>query len=169
MAFDVTNPADRVALDNEMKLDPVTQGYRGPTPEDYYAVGRMSELTRLVNDTDAAGGTRSDFPFTGDDYAEAVFGGAQAELDEAYAKGGTGESVQFFSGYGQGFGSLTPIPFRFKTPLLQPWTGLAAGNTIRQALIALDTGPATRAEVLFGQGTVIRQSDVEASYGESGP
>ena len=189
--FDSNNPADLTALKLEYELDPApAQGYRSPV--DYYAQGTVDALTQLVNSPAADGETKNTADFDGYDYAEAVatqegtapdekievlgadpatqaaISGAAnaqaslAEMNKAQAdRAAALINVEFFRDFREQI-----IPFRFKEELLSPWTGLTAGNDIRQNLIALGTGPKSRAEQLFGDGTVISRSDTEKALAE---
>lgn len=193
MAFDNTNPADLAALKAEYENDPVPpQGYRSPI--DHYANGSVRELTDLINADAADGETKNSADFNGFDYAEAVgdnTGSAPAEKIEVLGAGPATQAaitnaaspqaalaeqnaaeadraanlinIEFFRDFRE-----RVIPFRFKEELLSPWTGLVAGNRIRQSIIALGTGPKSRAEQLFGDGTVISRQDTERALAFEG-
>jgi hypothetical protein len=143
MAFDKTDPADLLALKNEVNLDPTGQDYAS-------AGGATQPILTLLNDPEANVSNDTinrpteelDIP----DIAEVIDPGEYGALGE-YDQ----EWVKMFIN-------------RPAEETLRPYQGkflsiFGAASATRAAALALRQKDASRAEVLFGVNTVITRAD----------
>ena len=133
MAFDNTDQADLTALNNEVFIDPITMGYVNAPIE------KTKELLKYLNEPEKNVG--------GETAGSATF--THEVLMETWApKGALNESVPWIE-------ALTreddPEPYKDRYLADCGPDSLAAYNALVQ--------PLSRAEVLFGQGTVITEQD----------
>ena len=139
MAFNRNNQADLTALKTEVETDPAARGYA--------AAVDITALVTLLNATDTGSTINRDIENIGvADIAAIIDGGEYAALDE-YNK----EWVKSFINQD----NSTPIRL-YKDKFLSVF---GAGTTTRTAAQALLSVDASRAEVLFGAGTVLSRRD----------
>ena len=115
MPFDVSNPADVLALRNEFLNDPVSQGYSSPV--DYLSAGATRKLLSLIRSDDNGGATNSTTEFSGEDLLESVIASPTeyaSEVTDHLTQSGL--RVQFLESMFR-YGSEN-IPQRFHSSLL---------------------------------------------------
>lgn len=142
MAFDRTAPADLLALKTEVATDPLVMGYAG--------AGNTTQLLNLLNDGAAnVGGETIAVDLTVDVLLDVLDAGDYASSPVGVGgRGYTDMLVQYGSSTGA---SLEPYRAKFRS-LYQ------ANSSTVQALDAL-VRKLSRAEVLFGAGTLISRAD----------
>ena len=137
MSFDQNNPAHLAVLKAEEATDPISMGYA--------AANNTNHLLTLFNDSDNnVGGETANRPFD-----------VSAMLDALeptdFAAQQTSDNAAEYTNALVTYGSIANYKIK--------WRGMFAGNS--DTVVALDaqTSPLSRAEVLFGQGTVISKAD----------
>ena len=144
MPFDIKNPADLSALKNEVTNDPVSIGYQ--------PVENTNELLKLLNDPANNTGSES--------AAGRVLSGVNLlEICMRHpidfdASINTASKRVFI----QGLFAQEEITKSFKEELVGP-SGLFPSGDIRDDIISEVQGKLSRAEVLFGEDTVINKRD----------
>lgn len=137
MAFDRTDPADLAALKTEVTTDPIGMGYN-PISD--------NQVIKPINDPDAnVGGETVGRVFTQEAMLEAL---DPTNLDDQQTNTGAGAYVQALASYQ---GDISAFKAKFRAMF-------AANSATVQALDA-QTRNLSRAEVLFGEGTVISVQD----------
>lgn len=141
MAFDRTDQADLTALKTEVETDPIGMGYAA-------VVTVTAQLLKLLNDpANNVGGDTASRPFDVSAMLDAL---DPADFDAQQTVAGAPSYVHVLVERGN-FNDITPYKTKFRS--------LFAGNSA--TVIALDAQNValSRAEVLFGQGTVISRED----------
>lgn len=141
MAFDRTNPADLLALKNEVNLDPIAMGY-DPT-------GPTQQLLKLLNDAaENVGGDTVAREFDASAMLDAL---DPTEYDAQQTQGNAAEYTLALIAMTNAGHDISG----YKTK----WRSMFAGNSATVAALDAQTSPLSRAEVIFGQGTVISRDD----------
>jgi hypothetical protein len=142
MAFDRTDPADLAALKSEVETDPIAMGYAA-------VVGNTSQLLKLLNDpSNNVGGEAAARVFTPAAMLDAL---DPTELDANNTEGAAPQyTVALIAHYQT---ELDIASYK------QKWRAMFAANSATVAALDAQTQALSRAEVLFGQGTVITKND----------
>jgi len=150
MSFDKNNSGDLLSLKNEVSLDPVGVGYQPITN----TIVLLNLLNDSVNNPGSEVSTARNF--SGFDLLESCLL-SSGEYDVVVDSSNKIALIQtLFNLEDQS------IPIRFKNELLNIFTsGLAP--TIRAGIIAEATSKLSRAEVLFGDDTIINKQDWTAA------
>ena len=142
MAFDRTDPADLAALQAEVNTDPIGMGYAA-------VIANTSQLLKLLNDpANNVGGESGSRTF---DYAALLDALDPADFDANQTNGNAGHYVTSLLSITGQVVDLEPWKAKFRSMFV-------ANSATVQALDA-QTAPLSRAEVLFGAGTVITRDD----------
>jgi len=143
MAFDVNNPADLAALKSEVNTDPTSMGYAA-------VVNQTTLLLKLLNDpANNVGGETAATPLTPKVLLDVVDGAEYAGNQVAEGRG----LFDLFAGLINSDPEFDLEQYRTKIKDIFPTNG-----PTNAAIDAL-TSALSRAEVLFGQGTVISRND----------
>ena len=148
MAFDRTNPTDLAALNTEMFTDPLGLGYQ-PENTDY--------SLNLINATNASYSVTKDFISSKDIRSATTYDAYNNILADEQ------EWLRWMTGSGGEGENDVKVTADLKTQLTGPdaasiWA--AANRTeMNAAMLALTDVPGSRAEVLFGYGTLISKDD----------
>ena len=137
MSFDQNNPVHLAALQTEESADPIGMGYA--------AANNTNGTLNLFNDSDNnVGGETANRIFDSAAMLDAL---EPTEFEAQQTSAGAAEYTSTLAAYGN------IENYKVK------WRGMFAANS--DTVVALDaqTSPLSRAEVLFGQGTVISKSD----------
>ena len=137
MSFDKENPAHLAVLKAEEATDPIGMGYA--------AANNTTWTLNLFNDSDNnVGGETANRIFDSAAMLDAL---EPTEFEAQQTSAGAAEYTSTLAAYGN------IENYKVK------WRGMFAANS--DTVVALDaqTSPLSRAEVLFGQGTVISRDD----------
>ena len=137
MSFDKENPAHLAVLKAEEATDPIGMGYA--------AANNTNATLNLFNDSDNnVGGEVADRVFDVSAMLDAL---EPADFDAQQTSDHASQYTNSLINYG------SIVNYKVK------WRGLFAGNSATVTALDAQTSPLSRAEVLFGQGTVISKSD----------
>ena len=142
MAFDRNDPADLLALKTEVNTDPIGMGYAA-------VVEQTQQLLKLLNDpANNVGGDTASRIFEVDSMMDAL---DPTDFEAPQTGANAAEYVIQLIAYGGQIGSIVGFETKFRS--------MFAVNS--GTIVALDAQNVTlsRAEVLFGQGTVITRDD----------
>lgn len=145
MAFDNTNPTDLLALQTEVNTDPIGMDYAA-------VVDQTNLLLKLLNDpANNVGGETAARPF--DVYAmlDAL---DPADYDAQQTVTGAPNYVHTLVELA-GFSDISIYKTKFRS--------LFAANSATVTALDAQTSPLSRAEVLFGQGTLLTRDDWAAA------
>jgi len=133
MSFDNTDPADLTALNTEVYTDPISMGYVNAPIE------KTKELLKYLNDADKNVGGES----SGSDFTHEVL------METWTPKGALNESVPWIEALIREDDGIAQYEAKYRA------------NCGPDSLAALDTliQSRSRAEVLFGDGTIITEAD----------
>jgi len=144
MAFDRTDPADVSALKTELTTDPISINYN--------LNGSASRLVFLINDGESnTGGETAERPFTAmslmdaldpADYESPQAGTKAAEYTHMLLELAAYESIETYK---------------------SKWRAQFAGNSATVIALDAQSRRLSRAEVLFGNGTVISENDINTA------
>lgn len=136
MAFDRTNPADLQTLQDEVNLDPIGMGYA--------SAQNTSQLVKLLNDPDSnvGGETASRYfdPFALMDALDPT------DYESPQTVAGTPNYVHTLVELAA-YGDISPYRDKFKS--------MFAANSATVTALDAQNVTLSRAEVLFGQGTIL--------------
>ena len=159
MSFDRDKPAKLLELKTEVQTDPATipMGY----DQNNVAVGVLGLINDPASNTGNENSTARDF--TGDDllHALTISPAAAAEYPVAVDTVLKQMAVESLVNY-----RSQVLPVKFKDLLIHDTAGIfndTDGPIIKAAIIVEATGPKSRAEVLWGDDTVITKQDWFAS------
>ena len=143
--FDRNDPADLAALKSEVEIDPLSMGYAA-------VVTQINNLLRLLNDPDNnVGGETVARPFDVQAMLDAL---VPTELDDQQTTVGAVEYTHI----------LAEMSLQFDiAPYKDKWASMFAANSATVVALNAQTAPLSRAEVLFGQGTVLTRDDWAAA------
>jgi hypothetical protein len=144
MAFDRNDPADLAALKSEVETDPIGMGYAAQ-------LSNTAQLLKLLNEpANNVGGETGNRVF---DYAALLDALDPNELDAQQTEGGAGDYIV----------ALMALSGAGRVQDLEPWKqkfrGMFSANGATVTALDAQTSPLSRAEVLFGQGTIITRED----------
>ena len=143
--FDRSNPADLAALKSEVETDPLSMGYAA-------VITQTNNLLRLLNDpANNVGGETVARPFDVQAMLDAL---DPIELDDQQTTVGAAEYTHM----------LAEMSLQFDiSPYKSKWASMFAGNSATVTALNAQTAPLSRAEVLFGQGTILTRDDWAAA------
>jgi hypothetical protein len=142
MAFDRNDPAQLQQLSDEVRLDPIGMGYAAQ-------LTNTAQLLKLLNDpANNVGGETAQRDFTVDALLDAL---EPSDLSAGPTVAGAGDWVSYLVAWGSAGNSIASYRTKFRTIF-------NVNSTTVQALDA-QTKPLSRAEVLWGEGTVITRQD----------
>lgn len=140
MAFDRTDPTDLATLKNEVNTDPIGMGYD--------PVGPTQQILKLLNDpVNNVGGETAARPFDVSAMLDAL---DPTEFDAQQTKLGAPNFVHTLVELGA-YDDISPYKTKFRS--------MFAANSATVVALDAQTVSLSRAEVLFGQGTVISRED----------
>ena len=146
MAFDRTDPADLAALQTEVSTDPISMGYD--------PAGGTNQLLKLLNDpANNVGGDQSFRPF---DYSALMDALDPTDFEAQQTVAGAATYSHML---------LEISAYADISTYKTKWRSMFAGNSNTVTALDAQVVDLSRAEVLFGQGTVITR----AMIGEKKP
>lgn len=141
MAFDRTDPADLLALKNEVNNDPIGMGYAA-------IVDQTALLLKLLNDPDNnVNNDTAARDFTAQALLDAL---DPRELDSAQTEGGAAQYAHMLIELAA-YSDISSYKTKFR--------GMFAGNSATVTALDAQTKDLSRAEVLFGTDTTISRDD----------
>lgn len=145
MAFDINDPADLLALKTEVNTDPIGMGYAA-------VIDQTNLLLKLLNDpANNVGGDTAARPFDALAMMDAL---VPADYDSPQTALGAPNYVHTLVELAA-YESIAAYKTKFRE--------LFAANSDTVTALDAQTSPLSRAEVLFGQGTVITRDDWAAA------
>lgn len=139
MSFDRTNPADLATLKTEVNTDPIGMGYNPDNTQ---------QVIKPINDPDSnVGGETQSRPFNVSAMLDAL---VPADYDAQQTATDAATYVHTLVEYGA-YGDIAPYKTKFRD--------LFAANSDTVAALDAQISPLSRAEVLFGIGTIITRDD----------
>ena len=152
MAFDRTDPADLTALNSEIINDPISMGYSQYLDADNNIIN-SPQMLQLLNDADNnVGGETAGRIFDVEAMLDALvpleFGDNQTATDAAVY-------VSTLVQYSSRFGAIEQYKTDFRN--------LFALNSATVTNLDAQTSPLSRAEVLFGQETLLTKDDLSSA------